>query len=429
MMPRPHSLSKPLSWTVLSSPVVRSMLPSSLFSSRRTPNDLRSIFKGNGGSSRLGTLVGGVRKYMLPVVLTRIFAREGHWRDSVTMGLISSTFSTLFISLGGRRIGKDLPTSWMEMATTYFRKPAISKKPSWPAIVGGLYVHQSADFAWAVTFFGLMARWTRGLSPGKVLIYNVPWAFVTAFAEYYLILPWLQPIVRMQQPFWTPLTVHLISGSAYPLFPLVRERITGEPVSGSRFARRWALVLGGALLVMALLWLAGKRDREVRLPFVRISPTGPDGEFLRKMTGHHELGLHLADLAAERSDLYDLKKLSELMVAQHRAEIRLMRGWWRSWFGGALPSLTPQERRNMEGMPSPERVRELEQVGGADFRHRFIPTMIFHHEGAISMSNAAIADAADPRVHLLARTIRHAQQRQIERMRTMVDEWEGEAGQ
>lgn len=99
-----------------------------------------------------------------------------------------------------------------------------------------------------------------------------------------------------------------------------------------------------------------------------------------------------------------------------------MRSSWRSWFGDALPDLTPQEHRNMVGMPNPERVRELEQTHGADFQCRYIPTMIFHHEGAISMSNAAIDDAADPRIRLLACTIRHAQQGQIERMRTMMDQ-------
>lgn len=235
-----------------------------------------------------------------------------------------------------------------------------------------------------------------------------------------MILPRLQPLVNMQQPFWTPLAVHFVSGTAYPLFPLVRERVAGEPVPHTRFAKRWAALLGLGTAVMGALWLAGRSGREFRWPPGGVRADGPEGEFLRKMVGHHELGLRMAEMAADRSDLPELRKLSELMTAEHAGELKVMRNWWRSWFGDEVPGLTSEERRHMEGMTEPERVRELEKTDGGRFRRLFLPAMIHHHGGAISMSDRAVDEAADPRVRLLARAIRHAQRGQVRRMKEMM---------
>ena len=73
----------------------------------------------------------------------------------------------------------------------------------------------------------------------------------------------------------------------------------------------------------------------------------------------------------------------------------------------------------MPAMPAPGDVDALETLAGAAFDGRFIPLMIFHHQGALTMADDALERAADPRLRLLASSIRHAQRGQIDWMRAI----------
>jgi hypothetical protein len=129
--------------------------------------------------------------------LDQIHAKAGNWGAALLLGLLSSTFSTLFMTLGAGRIGRDPAVDWMQVGMAYFRRGLISIEPTWEAIIAGISVHQSADILWAVVFFGLLWGWTRRLSPLLILVMGIPWAIITAAIEYFLILPWLQPWLPM----------------------------------------------------------------------------------------------------------------------------------------------------------------------------------------------------------------------------------------
>jgi len=96
----------------------------------------------------------------------------------------------------------------------------------------------------------------------------------------------------MQVPCWTALTVHLVSGAVYPVFPQVRKWVEQQKVPGLRFARIWSVVLGTGLLLLISLWVLGKYDREIKWPLTNWNKGAPDAEFLRHMTAHvvEELG-------------------------------------------------------------------------------------------------------------------------------------------
>jgi len=89
-------------------------------------------------------------------------------------------------------------------------------------------VHQFADIFWAVVFFGLMARWTRRIRPVHLLIVAPFRVVASSFTEYYLILPWFQPLLRIQVPYSINLSVHLVSAGAYPVFLWLRTRVLGD---------------------------------------------------------------------------------------------------------------------------------------------------------------------------------------------------------
>jgi uncharacterized protein (DUF305 family) len=143
------------------------------------------------------------------------------------------------------------------------------------------------------------------------------------------------------------------------------------------------------------------------------------------MTGHHRTGDRLAELAAERAEVPDLRALGRLM-AEHGAEIRLMADWWAAWFGGEVEPLSGQERDEMPGMPPEGDVDRLAEMQGRAFDRRFLELMVPHHLGAIRMSERKLSEPGDLRLRLLARNIRHSQLRQIDRMESSRQLLEGE---
>jgi uncharacterized protein (DUF305 family) len=339
---------------------------------------------------------------------------HGSWRAAFATGLVSGTFSTLLVTLGAARIGRDAPVDWMQISTAYFGADRITLEPTWLAILGGLFVHQTADLGWAVGFFGVGGRLTRRLSPAALLLFGLPWAIVTAAIEYWVILPWLQPIVPMQVPYWTALMVHVTSAAAYPVFYPLRAWISGEALPHARFGRRWALALIAPLAFLGLLAWLGNHDREVPLPIVREDGQQSDRQFLRMMTAHHEVGVWMSKLVADRAVEPELRMLGRLMVAGQQAEINVMQAWWRSWYDDPMPEATPEERIKMPGMPTPGQLAELGSLYGKELEQPFIRLMVQHHKGAVMMSRETWGARGDPRIFPLAASIIHAQVRQMD---------------
>lgn len=343
--------------------------------------------------------------------------REGAWRAGVLTGAVSASFSTFLVGLGAGRIGRTAARDWMDVGTVLLRGGGVRVQPGWREVLAGILVHQSADLSWASLYFGAGIGRPRGGRKAALLALAAPWAVATSAVEYYLILPWLQPLLRMETPYWTALSVHVASALAYPLFPWIQGRVADRPSpDDTAFSGRAAgalLGLAGFVAALAALersghgayWpLAGSRAREA------------DRTFLRHMTAHHELGVRLSRLLADKAVQGELRLLGRLMLGDHLAELGVMRTWWRQWFGGAVPPITAEERDTMEGMPPPEDIEALEQLSGTDFEARYIPTMVDHHEGAIAMCNHLWQEPGDPRLRLFADSIRHTQRGQVARM-------------
>lgn len=338
------------------------------------------------------------------------------FRDGALTGLATSTFSTLMVQLGARRIGRDPNLSWMEVGMVALRGKAVQSKPGARGIIAGILVHQFADLSWATLFSVLGGGRGRGITPATLLALAPPWAAVTEVIEYYVILPWLQPRLTMQTPYWVGLGAHLASASAYPLLPLIRERVFGEDVVGAAFGRRWLAVLGGALGLLTILEVLGRAGHELRWPLDK-QKRAYDRSFMRRITAHHQLGVRLAGMVARQAAQDELRMLGRLMQAEQTAEIEVLRLWWRSWVEDAdVPPPTPEEQATMPGMPSSDTIAELADLRGAAFEARWLPVMIAHHQGAIAMSDEAWTQAGDPRLRLFAAQVRHAQDGQVKRM-------------
>ena len=331
-------------------------------------------------------------------------------------GLATSTFSTLFVTFGGRHVGRDPQLDFQQISTWVLGDRGVTPRADHARVGAGVASHQFADVFWATIFF----RWVLPRLPGRqrdaILGATVPWALGTAVAEYWVFLPWIQPWLRMQVPYWTVALAHLGSTAAYPVQPLIQS-LRGDEVDEAdrRAGTATAWGLGLTLSGMAALWWWSKQRGDVRWPGVR--QDGEEASFLYRMTGHHEVGLRLAQLAAERASTHDLRKLGQLIALQHRAELDLMGHWHRSWFDRPVPPLADEDRRAMTGMPTPDAVDQLGALPPTAFDLSFAQVMIPHHAGAVEMSREATRRARDPRVRLLGAAIRHSQVRQVREIR------------
>jgi hypothetical protein len=229
-----------------------------------------------------------------------------------------STFSTLFIVFGSHRIGRDLSLSFMEVGTVLLHYSGVKPEPSWPEATAGVAVHQGADIFWALLFWGAAARWTWRLPPAGLLAIAPFWAIATSAAEYYSILPWLQPLLIMQTPYWIALGVHMASAAAYPLFYWVRKWVLPYyPPNYAGFGRRIGVVLASVLVSLVSVEVLCGLRLEPYFPLLGGAQARAfDQSFERSMTVHHVLGVELAQLAATKAERDELRMLGRLMFAE-----------------------------------------------------------------------------------------------------------------
>ena len=336
------------------------------------------------------------------------------WRAALYLGLISSTFSTVVSQLSAARIGRDAAVDWMSVAAIPARDWALSVEPSFGAIAVGIAFHQWADISWALIFFGVLGRWTAMLGPVSLALAAVPWAILTSAFEWFLLVPlfpFWQPIFTLQQPYWIGFLVHLSSASMYPLFVWLRRSPSERGVfEGRTFLRVWSVgaICGIVLLEAAVLFAA--YDRE--LPWVgRDSST--DQVFIRHMSTHHEQGILLASMAAERAVDPHLRALSKLMAASQGGEVRILAHWWTSWFREPMQICSARERAAMSGLLDAADIAKLESIVATSFDGLFVDLMTRHHTGAVAMADAQLRGGSDPRLQVMAQAIRHEQQGEI----------------
>lgn len=336
------------------------------------------------------------------------------------MGLISGTYSTLLITLGAPRIGRSRAIDWMDIGTVLLGLDGIRADPGVREMAAGVFVHQSADLAWAVAFFALGRRWTLALSPKALLMVALPWAVLTSALEYYLLLPTLQPLVPLQVPYWTALMVHVTSAAAYPLFPWIRSRVAGVPdPKAAKWAKATAAVLGLIAMPAAAVEAVGGTTREPTWRLADIELQEFDRRFMQRMVMHHDAGVVMARLALEKDLQPETATLAQLIVAEQTREASLLRHWWRSWVGQSMPLSLPHDAAEIPGMPSEHDLRRLRAASADEAERAFLTLMREHHRGAVIMTDEAWSRASDPRLRTFAHSVRHAQSGQIRWMRAL----------
>jgi uncharacterized protein (DUF305 family) len=79
------------------------------------------------------------------------------------------------------------------------------------------------------------------------------------------------------------------------------------------------------------------------------------------------------------------------------------------------------DHSSMMGMLSDDQLDALAALSGVEFDQMWLEFMIMHHEGAVVMAEAVLADGVDEEVRALATAIITAQQTEISEMRALLN--------
>jgi uncharacterized protein (DUF305 family) len=148
-----------------------------------------------------------------------------------------------------------------------------------------------------------------------------------------------------------------------------------------------------------------------------------DTMFVQGMIPHHQQALDMSTLALDGRAGEAVVELAGRITAAQDVEIATMRGMLARW--GVEEDEHAMHRSgdhsSMMGMLTEEQFDGLTALSGDEFDRAWLEAMIMHHEGAIAMAEAVLADGIDEEVRALATAIVAAQRAEIAEMQALLD--------
>ncbi len=161
-------------------------------------------------------------------------------------------------------------------------------------------------------------------------------------------------------------------------------------------------------------------------PVVSAQPAGfnaDDHAFATNMIPHHEQAIELAAMAPERSTDSEILALADKISATQQPEINALRVFLVQW------NENPEDNTShgggghgaMAGMVDDATMARLQSLQGAEFDTLWLQSMISHHQGAIEMAKAEVANGQNDDIKRMAQTMIDAQQAEINQMKQMLE--------
>jgi uncharacterized protein (DUF305 family) len=214
--------------------------------------------------------------------------------------------------------------------------------------------------------------------------------------------------------------------------------MTAPPAHAARSPLRNVLL---AVIAVALVLLGG--GLAVALGIGRDEqPTADsvDAGFSRDMARHHLQGVEMANLAHDRSDDAEVRRLAFDISSTQTNQVGRMHGWLSLWglppSGGDVMAWMGQDAGHsghqmagmdsmdggtlMPGMATEDELAELRSLSGTAFDVDFLRLMIRHHQGGLAMAQYAMTHADVPAVRTLARSIAETQTAETTTMARML---------
>ncbi|BBZ35895.1 DUF305 domain-containing protein [Mycolicibacterium confluentis] len=173
----------------------------------------------------------------------------------------------------------------------------------------------------------------------------------------------------------------------------------------------------------------GHTDHSHDVPTIEITgePAGFDADdvaFATNMIPHHEQAVELSALVPDRSTNAELLALAKQISAAQEPEITTMKAFLVQWSGGEDNPSSGHDGHgghgDMAGMVDEATMAKLKTLQGPEFDKLWLESMIAHHQGAVEMAKAELANGVNADAKTLAQHIIDAQEAEIAQMQKML---------
>ena len=159
-------------------------------------------------------------------------------------------------------------------------------------------------------------------------------------------------------------------------------------------------------------------------PVITGQPAGynaDDVAFATNMIPHHKQAVELSAMVPDRSTNAELIALAQQISAEQQPEINVMKVFLVQWNENPDTNSGHAGHGNaMQGMVDADTMTKLKSLTGAEFDKLWLESMIGHHQGAIEMAKAEIANGDNVDAKNLAKNIVTTQEAEIGQMKQMV---------
>jgi len=69
--------------------------------------------------------------------------------------------------------------------------------------------------------------------------------------------------------------------------------------------------------------------------------TSFDKEFIEQMIPHHQTAIMMARMVTENAEHEEIRSLGSSIIRSQSAEVDMMQGWYRTWYGSEVPVKSP----------------------------------------------------------------------------------------
>ena len=159
-------------------------------------------------------------------------------------------------------------------------------------------------------------------------------------------------------------------------------------------------------------------------PVITGQPAGynaDDVAFATNMIPHHQQAVELSAMVPDRSTDAELIALAQQISAAQQPEINVMKVFLVQWNENPDTNSGHEGHGNtMAGMVDGATMTKLESLNGQEFDKLWLESMISHHQGAIEMAKAEIANGDNVDAKALAKNIVTTQEAEIGQMKQML---------
>lgn len=146
-----------------------------------------------------------------------------------------------------------------------------------------------------------------------------------------------------------------------------------------------------------------------------------DVMFAQMMIPHHQQAVELAALAPRHTGNQALLTLASAISAQQQPEINAMKALLLQWdVDPNAPADHSGHGAAMQGMVDDATMARLASLNGPEFDTLWLQAMINHHQGAVEMAKAEIANGQSVDMTSMAKAMVTAQQTEINQMKQML---------